>query len=90
MLAALSLNICGFLSHKFTVKPHCANSWAMPLPIAPAPNTAIVLKFMSRIELLCEEKLSFPSITEPLEVGKGKDVRLLDETGPVAYYMQPV
>ena len=39
---------------------------------------------MSRIELLCEEKISFPSITELLEVGKGKDGRLLDGMGPVA------
>ncbi len=70
------------------MKPYCANSWAMPLPIAPAPNTAIVVKFMFSIKLLCEEKMSFPSITELLEVGKGKDAGLLDGMGPVVYYMQ--
>lgn len=32
--------------------------------------------------------MSFPSITELLEVGKGKDAGLLDGMGPVVYYMQ--
>ena len=44
---------------------------------------------MSRIELLCGENIGFPSITELLEVSKGKNGRLLDGMGPVAYYMQP-
>tara|TARA_B000000609_G_C23860034_1_gene182557 strand:+ start:169 stop:330 length:162 start_codon:yes stop_codon:yes gene_type:complete len=43
---------------------------------------------MFSIKLLCEEKMSFPSITELLEVGKGKDAGLLDGMGPVVYYMQ--
>lgn len=44
---------------------------------------------MSRIELPCEEKTNFPSITELLQVGKGKDVAQLDRMGSVAYYMRP-
>ena len=34
--------------------------------------------------------MSFPSITELLEVGKRKDVGLLDGMGPVVYYIQTV
>tara|TARA_Y100001934_G_scaffold188701_1_gene222572 strand:- start:212 stop:373 length:162 start_codon:yes stop_codon:yes gene_type:complete len=45
---------------------------------------------MFSIKLLCEEKMSFPSITELLEVGKRKDAGLLDGMGPVVYYIQTV